>query len=665
MKIRNVILLLLLLSAAVAPAIQAQTTALSYQGRLTSSSSPANGTFDFRFRLATDSFGNNFAGGPFLTNGITVTGGLFTTEINFGAAPFNGQELWLQVEVRTNGVGGYTTLFPLQSIKSAPYAVLANTAGTVTGNVNGSQITGTIASAALPADGTFTGNVTAATLSGNGANVSNVNAIALSGLSADGFWKTAGNNVTPGQFLGSSNSQPVEIRVNNLRAARYDLSNFSTNANNPAAAGSVNVIGGSGNYVPPGVVGATISGGGATNWFGLGRTNVVTGDFGTIGGGQVNEAIGQFSTVGGGSYNYAIGDRSTVAGGSGFYWGNAAYGDSSVVGGGSDNWTSTNGIYGVVAGGVFNYVDGYTAVISGGWLNHARARGTVISGGTSNNCHDVYSTISGGATNVASGAFSVVSGGYRNRANALGAVVSGGSSNVCNDTYATIGGGTNNAASDSYATIAGGKDNIANGLYATIPGGILNVATNYSFAAGRRARATNDGAFVWGDSTNGDIGSTNNNSVTIRAAGGTRVFSNSGASAGVFLAPSGNAWNSISDREAKKDFGAIDKKEVLEKLVSMPVQRWHYKWESESDVPHIGPMAQDFKAAFYPGRDDKSISTMEFDGVALAAIQGLNQKVEENVVNYRKLEEKAARVDVLEQRVADLERMIQKLAENR
>jgi hypothetical protein len=59
----------------------------------------------------------------------------------------------------------------------------------------------------------------------------------------------------------------------------------------------------------------------------------------------------------------------------------------------------------------------------------------------------------------------------------------------------------------------------------------------------------------------------------------------------------------------------------------MPVQSWNYKWEADNATPHLGPMAQDFKAAFYPGRDDKTISTLEFDGVELAAIQGLNEKL--------------------------------------
>ena len=65
---------------------------------------------------------------------------------------------------------------------------------------------------------------------------------------------------------------------------------------------------------------------------------------------------------------------------------------------------------------------------------------------------------------------------------------------------------------------------------------------------------------------------------------------------------------------------------------------------------HLGPMAQDFKGAFYPGRDDVSISTLEFDGVALAAIQGLNQKVEkENAALRAENAELRARLEKVEQ----------------
>src|SRR5690242_12057700 len=56
----------------------AQGTALTYQGRLNANGSAANGSYDFRFRLASDSLGNNYAGGPILSNALPVSGGLFT-----------------------------------------------------------------------------------------------------------------------------------------------------------------------------------------------------------------------------------------------------------------------------------------------------------------------------------------------------------------------------------------------------------------------------------------------------------------------------------------------------------------------------------------------------------------------------------------------------------
>jgi hypothetical protein len=70
-------------------------------------------------------------------------------------------------------------------------------------------------------------------------------------------------------------------------------------------------------------------------------------------------------------------------------------------------------------------------------------------------------------------------------------------------------------------------------------------------------------------------------------------------------------------------------------------------------------MAQDFKGAFYPGRDDKSISTLEFDGVELAAIQGLNQKIEKQKMD---LNSRDARVSVLEKEILELKEAVKRLS---
>jgi hypothetical protein len=164
---------------------------------------------------------------------------------------------------------------------------------------------------------------------------------------------------------------------------------------------------------------------------------------------------------------------------------------------------------------------------------------------------------------------------------------------------------------------------------------------------------------VWGDSTDADLASSTTNSVTLRGAGGYRLFRNSGATAGVALAADGTAWAVISDRNVKKDFAAVSGPRILEKLAALPITQWHYQWEDQSTMPHIGPMAQDFKAAFYPGRDDKSITTQEADGVALAAIQGLNQKLEEQ------LRQKDAELQAQQRQIAELQTLVGRLAGQR
>jgi hypothetical protein len=146
--------------------------------------------------------------------------------------------------------------------------------------------------------------------------------------------------------------------------------------------------------------------------------------------------------------------------------------------------------------------------------------------------------------------------------------------------------------------------------------------------------------------------------VTMRASGGFRLFSGTSA-VGVSLAANGTAWATISDRNAKKNFALVNAESVLEKLAAVPVEKWNYKWEPDNATPNIGPMAQDFVATFYPGRDDKSITTLEFDGVELAAIKGLNEKLE------REEREKDSKIAALESRLQKLESLLLQQNENR
>jgi hypothetical protein len=82
-----------------------------------------------------------------------------------------------------------------------------------------------------------------------------------------------------------------------------------------------------------------------------------------------------------------------------------------------------------------------------------------------------------------------------------------------------------------------------------------------------------------------------------------------------------------SDRNLKENFATIDADQILDKVLSLPITKWNFK--DDPTVSHIGPVSQDFRASFGLGVDDKTIATVDADGVALAAIQGLNKKVEQ------------------------------------
>ena len=170
-----------LLASTLCRLANAQTSAFSYQGRLNTDGQASSGMYDFRFRLATDPLANNYVAGPFLTNGVYVTNGLFTVAIDFGPGVFIGNSYWLEVDVRTNGGADYTVLTPLQPVMPAPYALFANTASNLSGTLPAAQLTGAVPSANL--SGVYTGPVTfnnaSGNFSGNGSGLTNLTAAQL------------------------------------------------------------------------------------------------------------------------------------------------------------------------------------------------------------------------------------------------------------------------------------------------------------------------------------------------------------------------------------------------------------------------------------------------------------------------------------------------------
>jgi hypothetical protein len=488
----------------------------------------------------------------------------------------------------------------------------------------------------------------------------------------------------------------------------------TTLVGNCASGNASTVSGGCGNQATNGE--ATVSGGygntagGTESTVGGGYENLASDWAATVAGGHLNQATHGYATVSGGVSNTAGADEAAVGGGSG----NTASGSLAVVAGGQFNY-ATN-IYATVGGGYLNTAGGYSSIVGGGYQNLAFDTCATVAGGERNQATNVFGTVSGGYWNTAGGYASTVGGGFENVASDYDATVAGGTYNQATNAESSVGGGHWNTAGGYNSTVGGGVCNGALGWAATVAGGANNVASGIcSFAAGHRAKAQADGAFVWADSTDVDFVSSIANQFAVRAAGGVYIQSDRGVALnaanrpiitrgydafgptapaekqglgrwGMFMEPfnlvigipgddvpgrsfqvgkyaSDGSWvglmlvdqtgyvqarvfNPTSDRAAKENFTPINTREVLAKVASLPLSQWNFK--QDPSARHLGPVAQDFHAAFGLGTDDKHIATVDADGVALAAIQGL----------YQVVQEKEARIASLEQRLAELERRL-------
>ncbi|MBE0540227.1 MAG: tail fiber domain-containing protein [Verrucomicrobia bacterium] len=683
------------------PSTFAQGTAFTYQGRLESGGAPHTGTAEFQATLwDAVSGGSQIAASAPAQVVVGVTNGLFILPLDFDAN-FPGANRWLQLEVRTT-IGNFTTLAPRQPLTPTPYAI---TASNLSGTLPAFRLSGAIPSVNL--SGTYSGAVTfdnaASSFTGDGAGLTALNASELaSGTVADArlgenvartnqVWLLGGNAGTmPGtHFLGTRDEQPLEFKVNGARALRLEFHTNHLGVGSP----SPNVISGhADNEVAPGVSGATIAGGGGTNWWGPTSPQ---------------RASGEFSTIGGGI-------------------GNIVQGAVGVIAGGERGFIGSNAFNAFIGGGAWNTNLSGDATIGGG-------RNNLIPVSANN------ATIGGGAQNAANNANATVGGGLGNTASGIEATVGGGTANTAGGVNATVAGGYVNAASGSYATVGGGAQNIASGNYSTVPGGNLNLAAGaYTFAAGQRAKANHQGAFVWADSQNADFATTANNQFSVRAAGGVRLdgdvqigtgsgdyqhlrigggnsdgflygsflrfadgvhlgynyYADAGGAhrvnnpggatsrisvgygyiglgtGGVNTAPTTDrlvvgttsvtvtgTFNNNSDRNAKQAIEPINPSQILDHVIALPLSQWSYK--TDPATRHLGPMAQDFHAAFNLGTDEKHIAPLDEAGVALAAIQGLNEKVE---VRSQKAEDRMQKLEAenseLKTRLANLELLL-------
>lgn len=374
-----------------------------------------------------------------------------------------------------------------------------------------------------------------------------------------------------------------------------------------------------------------------------GTSNQAT-NFGSVSvGGQNNRSFGENSFVGGGSGNLSAATFATVGGGQVNTIVDTAV--ASTIGGGQENSISSG--YATIGGGYQNQATAESVTISGGDQNVASRYAATVGGGINNRASGESSVVAGGAGNEVTNSWATVAGGRANSSGGLAAFVGGGEENSAAGPNSVVGGGYQNASPGEVSSVLGGYANEAPGFGAAVAGGISNSAVDVALAAGLRARATNYGSFVW---SSGEVPtvSTNDYSFTVRAPGGARFLTTTASDdfVGVVLTNGATQWASLSDRNSKTDFEPVQPREILSKVSAMPITSWRYKHDPQRR--YIGPMAQDFHAAFGLGSDDKTIGTLDSDGVMYAAIQGLVEELKER---DEVIEELKSKLESFEQRL--------------
>jgi hypothetical protein len=380
-----------------APLLAPVGTAFTYQGYITDTGSPANGSYNIAFKLYNDASGGTQVGSTVTKNAVTVSDGYFTVELDFGDV-FDGTALWLEIEVQGPGDPGFTALSPRQPLRPTPYAINAD-------KVDGLD-SSAFATAAHAHDADYV-NTTGDTMTGT---------LTLAG--------------DPSANLDAATKQYVDALETRIADLESDMADLQT------MLASVSTENGGQDFVFTGVNVHVRSGSGATYGTINGLGNLIVG---------YNEAraTGSDKT---GSHNLVVGRSHNYTSYSGLV---AGYSNT------------VSGTYASVSGGNNNLASGNQSSVSGGYLNTASGDYSSVSSGQNNESSGSRSSVSGGRNNVASGEYSSVSGGIWNTASRGYSSVSGGSSNTASCGYSSVSGGQSNVASGTYSSVSGGRNNVA------------------------------------------------------------------------------------------------------------------------------------------------------------------------------------------------------------
>ena len=258
-------------------------------------------------------------------------------------------------------------------------------------------------------------------------------------------------------------------------------------------------------------------------------------------------------------------------------------------------------------------------------------------------------TTASGSRSVALGNNAIASGdhsfSFNGFASGAGSVAIGSSAQCSQDDCIAL--GPSSIASGVASIVIG--PSVASGSFGVAIGLQNSASGNFSVAIGKNARTANrQGSIVLSDGCAGfqadSVFPTANNQFIVRGCGGIKLYTSQLLTSGVEVAAGGGSWSSISDRNRKENFSNVDGEDLLHRLQRVPVMTWNYKTQNTSSR-HMGPVAQDFMAAFGLGESNLLINTVDIDGVNMAAIKALMARTE---ALQKENDELKARLDRLE-----------------
>jgi hypothetical protein len=270
----------------------------------------------------------------------------------------------------------------------------------------------------------------------------------------------------------------------------------------------------------------------------------------------------------------------------------------------------------------------------------------------------------GGNNSIATGYGAFAFGDENNVSSTLG--VAFGSNNVVDGTAGFAAGASSRCGglgcvAMGFQANAGGQGSVALGYRVTAD-------ADYTTALGYRASAHNhQGAFVRADaSTTDSLLAVANNEFAVRAAGGFRFRTNATLTTGCNLPAGSGVFTCSSSRTLKERFAGVDGEDLLSRIRGVPVNTWSYIDEA-GGVRHLGPFAEDFRAAFGLGTDDRGIGLLDIDGVNFAAVKALEARTAELRAAAGEVDRLTAEVAALREhqaatdaRLAELEALVRR-----